>query len=362
MADYWIKMYHEILDDPKLATMPDRLWRRTMEIFLLAGKLSRDKSGYLPETNQLAWMLRMSSDDLLMDLKQLESAGILKRVEDGWLVVNFEKRQAATTSTERSRYFRQNEKKKIYYGERKPTKGIYKIECTKNNNVYIGSSVNCEKRIKSHFYDGKTFSDHWMYEDLKKFGKKAFKTEILEIVENESDLPESETYWINKFGSSGLYNSEMVGKQHRDRKATQTQRNVAQNTESETEKETESEAEAEREPARTRDPEPEADAFDQIRGEIEKVIGLPQGHDAVTAIQEMIKMGVESCDIQEAADWYRSNGKTIHSARSLLGPVKTALMKRKQMARAPAKKDVDITAKILKSEYAGFFKTGFDQG
>jgi len=27
MADYWIKLYHEIIDDPKMATMPDRLWR-----------------------------------------------------------------------------------------------------------------------------------------------------------------------------------------------------------------------------------------------------------------------------------------------------------------------------------------------
>lgn len=277
MADYWIKMYHEILDDPKMATMPDRLWRRTMEIFLLAGKLSRDKSGYLPETNQLAWLLRMSSDDLLMDLKQLESVGILERVADGWLVVNFEKRQAAATDAERKRQQRERDQRDQYYG-------------------------------------------------------------------NE--------------------------------KVTTLSRNVTQNTESETETESESETERERVRAQadqiefisgTLKPlqdliskESEADAFDQIRGEIEKVIGLPQGHDAVTAIQEMIKLGVEACDIQEAADWYRSNGKTIHSARSLLGPVKTALMKRKQLARAPAKKDVDITAKILKSEYAGFFKTGFD--
>jgi hypothetical protein len=260
MADYWIKMYHEILDDPKMATMPDRLWRRTMEIFLLAGKLSRDKSGYLPETNQLAWLLRMSSDDLLMDLKQLESIGILERVADGWLVVNFEKRQAAATDAERKRQQRERDQRDQYYG-------------------------------------------------------------------NE--------------------------------KVTNPSRNVTQNTESETE--TESEAETEREPVRAQaDLDPETDVFDQIQAEIERVIGLPQGHQAVEVIQEMIKLGVETCDIQEAADWYRSNGKTIHSARSLLGPVKTALMKRKQMSRAPGKQDVDITAKILKSEYAGFFKTGFD--
>ena len=232
MADYWIKVYHEIIDDPKMATMPDRLWRRTMEIFLLAGKLSKDKSGLLPETNQLAWLLRMSSDDLLMDLRQLESAGILKREGDGWLVVNFEKRQSASTSTERVQQFRERKRKNQYYGNEEETQ---------------------EKRI------------------------------------------------------------------------------VSQNTEYR-EQNTETESETEREPAHAQaEPEP----FDLIQHEIEQVIGLPQGHQAVEVINEMIQIGVEVEDIREAADWYRSQNKTIHSARSLLGPVKTAVMKRKQMARSP---------------------------
>ena len=74
MADYWIKLYHEILDDPKMATMPDRLWRRTVEVFLLAGKLSKDKSGVIPDTRQLAWLLRMDTNELQGDLEQLVGA------------------------------------------------------------------------------------------------------------------------------------------------------------------------------------------------------------------------------------------------------------------------------------------------
>ena len=31
---YWIKLYHEVLDDPKMALLPDRLWRRTIELFI----------------------------------------------------------------------------------------------------------------------------------------------------------------------------------------------------------------------------------------------------------------------------------------------------------------------------------------
>lgn len=280
MADYWVKMYHEILDDPKMATMPDRLWRRTMEIFLLAGKLSKDKSGLLPETNQLAWSLRMSSDDLLMDLKQLESIGILKRVGDGWLVVNFEKRQAAATDAERKRQQREREQRDQYYG-------------------------------------------------------------------NE--------------------------------KVTNLSRSVTQNTETETETEAETEAETESESAHANGPSDylsgtiapyldlarEANTFEQIQAEIERVIGLPQGHDAVSAIQEMIKIGAEICDIREAADWFRSNGKTIHSARSLIGPVKTALMKRKQQSRLPSyarDKKVEILDPMERFKHSiesGYFANSF---
>ena len=100
------------------------------------------------------------------------------------------------------------------------------------------------------------------------------------------------------------------------------------------------------------------DPFVILKTEIEQIIGLPQGADAVQTIQEMIKIGVDPADIQAAADWYRSQNKTIHSARALLGPVKTALMKRKQQDRAPTKKDVDITNRFMNSEYAGFYKTG----
>ena len=115
MADYWIKLYLEILDDPKMATLPDRLWRRSIEIFLIAGKLSRDKSGQLPETNQLAWLLRMSTDDLMLDLNQLCNAGIINKNAEGWKVVNFEKRQSKVSDADRKRHQRERDQKNEYY-------------------------------------------------------------------------------------------------------------------------------------------------------------------------------------------------------------------------------------------------------
>jgi len=333
VADYWIKLYHELLDDPKMALLPDRLWRRTIELFLLAGKVN--KNGLLPDTAEVAWMLRCNRDEIQLDMDQIAMAGIIYKVDEGWMVAKFEERQAASTSTERSRYFRQNQKKEIYYGDKSRTTGIYKITCTKNNKVYIGSSVDCDKRIKTHFYEGKTFSDHWMYEDLKVYGRKAFKSEILEELEFESELQDRETFWIDQYKSSGLYNTELIGKPHRDRKATQAQRFVAQITDTDTEADTE--ADTDRDSARASEQHPKADDFDILQAEIESVIGLPQGSDAVKTIQELITIGAEACDIQEAADWYRSNGKTIRSASALIGPVRTAVMKRKQQARAPAR-------------------------
>lgn len=126
MANYWIKLYHEILDDPKMGTMPDRLWRRAIELFLMAGRMGTD--GVLPNTNQLAWILRMNSADLQGDLDQLHSVGIIEPVPNGWLVVNFEKRQDAVPDAERKAQQRKRDKSRQYHGEvTKPSRSVTQI-------------------------------------------------------------------------------------------------------------------------------------------------------------------------------------------------------------------------------------------
>ena len=114
-ATYWIKLYLAILDDSKMAVLPDRLWRRTIELFLLAGLYHKD--GLLPDTNQLAWTLRMSTDDLTLDLQQIAATGIIERVVNGWMVVNFAKRQAASDPAERMRQMRERKQEQQYYGD-----------------------------------------------------------------------------------------------------------------------------------------------------------------------------------------------------------------------------------------------------
>jgi len=35
---FWIKLFLEILDDPKMGFLPDWRWQRAVELFLLAGE------------------------------------------------------------------------------------------------------------------------------------------------------------------------------------------------------------------------------------------------------------------------------------------------------------------------------------
>ena len=55
-SKYWIKLYHEILDDPKMGRLPDALFRRAIEFFLIAGE--RGREGDLPPLADIAWRLR----------------------------------------------------------------------------------------------------------------------------------------------------------------------------------------------------------------------------------------------------------------------------------------------------------------
>lgn len=114
MADYWMKLYIEILDDPKMATLPDRVWRRVIELFLVAKRLGKD--GHLPETRQIAWMLRMSPDELDADLAQVVHTGIIEREVGGWFIPKFAQRQAPVPDAERKAQERDRKKSRQYYG------------------------------------------------------------------------------------------------------------------------------------------------------------------------------------------------------------------------------------------------------
>ena len=110
MANSWLKLYHETLNDPKMGTMSDHLYRRTIELFLLAGQENRN--GLLPPLTQIAWALRTTVNDATLCLQELTELGIITKLPEGeYIVTHFSDRQNSNLSdAERSQ--RQREKQK----------------------------------------------------------------------------------------------------------------------------------------------------------------------------------------------------------------------------------------------------------
>lgn len=117
----WIKVYVEILTDPKMGRLTDHLFRRVIELFLLAGRTGA--GGYLPSTDDIAWELRASAESMLEDMHALEKTGILRNEPGtGWLVVHFAERQDADSNRERQARFRERQRQKAFIHDDEVTK------------------------------------------------------------------------------------------------------------------------------------------------------------------------------------------------------------------------------------------------
>jgi hypothetical protein len=146
-SKYWIKIYHEILDDPKMGRMPDRLWRRTIELFLVAGET--DAEGLLPKIGDMAYRLRLSEDELTEDLVQLDELNIVHRDGENWVVTRFAERQAPVSDAERMRRYRERLHKEEYYGDEPVTDGVTnrsQIRIDKSRVDESGSAASLEEK------------------------------------------------------------------------------------------------------------------------------------------------------------------------------------------------------------------------
>jgi DNA-binding transcriptional ArsR family regulator len=110
--NYWMKLWFDILRDPKMGMLPDRLWRRVIELFLLAGQNGED--GDLPDIAEIAWQLNKSIPAIKTDLEKIAETGIVEQKPDGsWFVTNFKKRNAPVENTKRVKDFRTRERYEI---------------------------------------------------------------------------------------------------------------------------------------------------------------------------------------------------------------------------------------------------------
>jgi len=103
--NYWIKLYLEILDDPKMGLLPDAAWRRAIEFYLLAGELGA--GGKLPSLSEIAWRLRVPVEQLKQDISPLLAREILVEEDGGLVVKNFAKRQTPDSAADRQRRHRE---------------------------------------------------------------------------------------------------------------------------------------------------------------------------------------------------------------------------------------------------------------
>lgn len=77
--------------------------------------------------------------------------------------------------------------------------GIYKITNTINGKVYIGQSIDIEKRWKDHIKDYKK-GEQVLYKAIRKYGIENFSFEVVEECDME-ELDDKEIYYIKEYCS-----------------------------------------------------------------------------------------------------------------------------------------------------------------
>jgi len=99
----WLRLYTEIIDDPKIAKMNDGQFR--MFIYLLAVASEQDKDGLIPlSPDELAWRIRQPKPKLLNALRYLEEVRIVAHHDRGVEFINWNKRQFKSDNiTERTK-------------------------------------------------------------------------------------------------------------------------------------------------------------------------------------------------------------------------------------------------------------------
>ena len=101
------------------------------------------------------------------------------------------------------------------YKEMKPEAGVYQIKNTKNQKVFVASTVNLKTMNgKRMMLDGGAHKNKKLQEEWSKFGGEAFLLEVLEILKEKQDgyfdktgeLKKLENKWLKKlqpYGEAG---------------------------------------------------------------------------------------------------------------------------------------------------------------
>ncbi len=104
----WFRMYDEVVDDPKIQTLSDKLTVFWLNCMCLASK----HSGFLPPVAQIAWKLRKTEKAIAAMIAELHNRGLLDSDGGSFTPHNWDARQyASDVSTERVRRHRETKKR-----------------------------------------------------------------------------------------------------------------------------------------------------------------------------------------------------------------------------------------------------------
>ena len=104
----WVKLYTEMLDDPKIGRLPDAIKWRFVSLVLLAGECDQD--GYLSNSSEpmtvddIAWRMRVTRDQCVTELSSLVKVGLLDEIDGAYLVTKFAERQGRPQSEKRAQW------------------------------------------------------------------------------------------------------------------------------------------------------------------------------------------------------------------------------------------------------------------
>ncbi len=114
MGYYWLKVYTEILHDPKVMRLPPIIRLRFYECLVLAREYDQD--GDLPPDEDAAFIFRIPEEQYQVEMKELQSAGLVDR-NGCWHLPKFTERQSAIVGAERVKKYREIKRREEYEQE-----------------------------------------------------------------------------------------------------------------------------------------------------------------------------------------------------------------------------------------------------
>jgi hypothetical protein len=165
-SKYWLKLFHETIYDPKIMMRSPGARLRWYECLCLAGDVDRD--GELPSIEHMVFVFRVSEEQLLDELSELVSAGMIVQNGDAYIVKNWTKRQSQMPDAERKYRDRDSAQKKEYYGE-KVSESVTNSVRNSDADIDIDKEVDVDKELDADVCGGGSIVTEFMklYPGLK---------------------------------------------------------------------------------------------------------------------------------------------------------------------------------------------------